>query len=304
MNMTTRALWLVLAACSSGPRPDWDPPPAAAVARCVYGYESSADEYGATTTWHFDDRGKVVQIDSFGFDDELVRFSMAITYDAEGRLVHQTFFDGDHQYAYYPDYILRTAQFGPYRMQDRFELDDRGRIVRVHGPLHRPEDQQTSWTYEYDADGRITREQHVTSNGVTSDERYTYDELGRLLTRAFDEEGFHRVAYNYTATGTSLRIDDCEEYGCDHEWFVEYDDQRRLRSVRSETAEPYGSLQYIYGPDSFEEREGTRTLLATGACPQPQIMFAPRPPRIEPTASGVRRIAPVLPQFLFADEWR
>jgi YD repeat-containing protein len=227
---------------------------------------NAVDPYTTASVLHYDDRGRVVQVDGFAYDGySKVRMSAAMAYDEQDRLVRAETELGDRVITYFPNEALATLDGSSYR----YELDGAGRVLRYHGPLALPEADQYSYVFEYDAAGNLTREL-----GKDFDAHYTYDDRGRLLSG----EG-HEITY--TETGNGLSIVDQAPFGSTRSWKIAFDDAQRIVHLdEMSDSQLDATVDYVYGQDVSEERstlDGFPSLItAAGGSLRNTVELAPR----------------------------
>lgn len=307
-NAAVRIAILTAAACgtntpSTEPPEMLPPPPADAVASCVYQLASTdvnfPDRDLPTSTLWLDASDHVIRIDSWRYADPVHEVPAAydLTWDAEGRLLAFHGKDYDLRFLYTADQVLETSSLSNDAILHQLV---NGQDVRLIYPAN-PGSHQTAFSAQtYDAAGRLTSQNDGftdlvgMTDTVTLTRSFTYDANGRLATfhskqtQQFGDARDYSFSYIETADRLIVNIIDIHYPPTPllaQTWTFEFDaDHRLVRDVVDTNGDGYDDfsddITYLDGEIDVDARApgfGSITR-AVGRCAAPSVILAPVAP--------------------------
>ena len=303
-HVAVRIAMLAAAACGTDdptePPEMLPPPPANAVASCVYQLASTdvlfPDRDPPTSTLWLDASNRVIRVDGWRFTDAGHRIPAAydLTWDAEGRLVTLQGKDYDLLLVYSADEVLETSSAGGDAIIHHLV---NGKDVRIESPPN-PGSNQVSFTAQtYDAAGRLASQNNGvtdllhTRDTVTLTKDFTYDANGRLATfhssdtRQFENSKHYSFFYIESADRLIVNVIDIHYPPTPllaQTWTFEFDANHRLvRNAVDRDGDGYDDfwddIRYLDGEIDVDARApdvGSVTH-AKGRCDAPSVILAP-----------------------------
>ena len=216
-----------------------------------YIYEKSISVDGKCIYWYFRRGNDVTETD--------------FTYDEQGnRLTELTWFgnsNGEYIVYTYDDHN-NLLQKAVYTITDRDRPEATATLYEV----------KDTYTYVYDADGRILQQEHTIGDGYVTKTEYTYDAAGRLLTHknTYNNDTWDNITHTYhdngnvkstekinadgtweketfDAAGNRLSMEDSEGKKTTYEWTLCYYTQNLTEQQQNDLAQLRLNAKYLTG---------------------------------------------------------
>lgn len=223
-----------------------------------HNYEKSISVDGKYIYWYFRRGNDVTQTD--------------FTYDEQGnRLTELTWFGNSNgEYIVYTyDDRNNLLQKAVYTITDRDRPEETATLYEV----------KDTYTYIYDADGRILKQEHTDGDGYVTKAEYTYDAAGRLLTHknAYDNDTWDSITNTYhdngnvkstekiqtdgtwkketfDAAGNRLSVENSEGEKTTYEWTLCYYAQNLTEQQRNDLEQLHRNARWFAG-ESMDDME-------------------------------------------------